>query len=183
MAHGASTYQWTALFAWVWLIYLFQYSNWIECLINTINVMGCDDSSFTRPTGPFLSEWAKCQPRNIQNFGSILPIMNLMADSESESPSYYSQFIVTMGVSCLVRRYSRVTDWWTERQTTWTITIAGPNIVACQLIIQKLFEWHLCVFVNEPMSHTLKPHPSTSEASSDYWWRSGVKEGTLTQLL
>jgi len=26
-------------------------------------------------------------------------------------------------------------------------------------------------------------HPSTSAASSDYWWRSGVKEGTLTQLL
>jgi len=26
-------------------------------------------------------------------------------------------------------------------------------------------------------------HPSTSAASSDYWWWSGVKEGTLTQLL
>jgi len=26
-------------------------------------------------------------------------------------------------------------------------------------------------------------NPSTSAASSDYWWWSGVKEGTLTQLL
>jgi len=29
----------------------------------------------------------------------------------------------------------------------------------------------------------LLDHPSTSAASSDYWWWSGVKEGTLTQLL
>jgi len=29
----------------------------------------------------------------------------------------------------------------------------------------------------------LNQAPSTSAASSDYWWRFGVKEGTLTQLL
>jgi len=45
----------------------------------------------TVPTDPlttlkFLSEWAKCQPGNTQNGGTVLLIANLMADSESGSP-------------------------------------------------------------------------------------------------
>jgi len=41
---------------------------------------------FTRPNGPFLSEWVTCQPGNTQNGGTVLPIANLMADCESGSP-------------------------------------------------------------------------------------------------
>jgi len=37
----------------------------------------------TRTTAPFLSEWAKCQPGNTQNGRTVLPIGNMMADSES----------------------------------------------------------------------------------------------------
>jgi len=36
----------------------------------------------------------------------------------------------------------------------------------------------ICVFLE-----SFFVHPSTFAASSDYWWWSGVKEGTLTQLL
>jgi len=59
-------------------------------------------TAFTRPTGPFLSEWAKCQPGNTQNGRTVLPIENLMADSESGSPVSYSSFLVTIGLSRLV---------------------------------------------------------------------------------
>jgi len=45
---------------------------------------------FTSPTGPFLSEYAKCQRGNTQNGGTVLLIENLMADSESESRVSYS---------------------------------------------------------------------------------------------
>jgi len=53
-------------------------------------------TTFTSPTGPFLSQWAKCQPGNTQNGGTVLPIANLMADSESGSPVSYSSFLVTI---------------------------------------------------------------------------------------
>jgi len=42
-----------------------------------------------RPTGPFLSEWTKCQPENTQNGETVLPIANLMADSESGNQVSY----------------------------------------------------------------------------------------------
>jgi len=51
-------------------------------------------TTLTRPIGPFLSEWPKCQTGNTQNGGTVLPIANLMADSESESPISYSSFLV-----------------------------------------------------------------------------------------
>jgi len=57
---------------------------------------------FTRPTVPFLSECVKCQPRNTQNGGTVLPIVNLMADSELGSPDSYSSFLVTIHLSRLV---------------------------------------------------------------------------------
>jgi len=50
-------------------------------------------TTFTIPTGPFLSEWVKCQPRN---GGTVLPIANLMADSESGSPVPQLSFLVTV---------------------------------------------------------------------------------------
>jgi len=54
---------------------------------------------FTIFTSPFLSEWVKCQRGNTQNGGSVLPIANLMADSESESTVSYSSFLVTICLS------------------------------------------------------------------------------------
>jgi len=62
----------------------------------------------TRPTGPLLSECAKCQP------GTVLPIANLMADSESGSPLSCSSFLVTIGLSRLVSEIIRV--WQTNGQ-------------------------------------------------------------------
>jgi len=50
-------------------------------------------TTFTRPY-PFLSEWAKCQPGNTRNGGTVLPIANLMADYESGTPSSCLRFIV-----------------------------------------------------------------------------------------
>jgi len=58
-------------------------------------------TTLTSPTGPFLSEWAKCQPGNTQNGRTVLPIANLMADSESGSPDSYSSFLVTICLSRL----------------------------------------------------------------------------------
>jgi len=55
---------------------------------------------FTRPTVPFLSACAKCQPGNTQNGRTVglLPIANLMADSELGSRDSYSSFLVTIGL-------------------------------------------------------------------------------------
>jgi len=59
-------------------------------------------SWFNMPAVRFLSEWAKCQPGNTQNGGTILPIANLITDSESGSPDSYSSFLVTIRLSRLV---------------------------------------------------------------------------------
>jgi len=72
---------------------------------------------FTSPIGPFLSEWAKCKPGNTQNGGTILPIANLMADSESGSPDSYLSFLVTIRLSRLVSEIfacDRQTDGQTD---------------------------------------------------------------------
>jgi len=55
----------------------------------------------TMPNAPFLSLWVTCRPGNAQNGGTVLPIANLMADSESGSPDSYSSFLVTIGFSRL----------------------------------------------------------------------------------
>jgi len=70
----------------------------------------------TRPTAPFLSEWAKCQPRSTQDGGTILVIANLMADSESESPDSYLSFLVTTRLFRLVSVTDRQTDEQADRQ-------------------------------------------------------------------
>jgi len=44
----------------------------------------------------------KCQTGNTHNGGTILPLANVMADSESGSPDSYSSFLVTIHLSCLV---------------------------------------------------------------------------------
>jgi len=67
-------------------------------------------TTVTRPTGPLLYERAKCQPGNTQSGGTVLPIANLMADSESGSPSSYSRFIVTIGPVLKIFTCDRETD-------------------------------------------------------------------------
>jgi len=81
----------------------------------------------------FLSELAKCQPGNTQNGRTVPPVANLMADSELGSPDSYLSFVATIRLS---RRYSHdiQTDRRTDRRTMRIITIAGPHIVAGQLI-------------------------------------------------
>jgi len=74
------------------------------------------------PTGSFLSEWAKCRPGNTQNGRTVLPIANLMADSESESPDSYSTFLVAIRLPRLV------SDRQTDRRTAWTITKASSTL-------------------------------------------------------
>jgi len=97
-------------------------------------LMGCDNSwpttvtvptdpftTFTSPTGPILSEWVKCQPGNAQNGGTILPIANLMADSELGSLVSYLSFLVTIDLSRLVSEIficDRQTDGWTMQTIT-----------------------------------------------------------------
>jgi len=50
-----------------------------------------------------ISVWmGKCQSGNTQNGGTVLPIVNLMADSKSGSPDSYSSFLVTIRLSLLV---------------------------------------------------------------------------------
>jgi len=95
-----------------------------------VNVPTDPLTTFTSPTGPFLSERAKCEPRNTQDDRTVLLIGNLMANSESESPVSYSSFPVT---TCLSRTVSEifVCDRQMDRPT---ITIAGTHIVAGQLI-------------------------------------------------
>jgi len=95
-------------------------------------------TTLTSPTGPLLPEWAKSQPGNTQNGGNVLPIANLMADSKSGSPLSYSSFRATIGHSRLVSEIfacDRQTDKRTDGRTTRIITIAGPHIVADQLIM------------------------------------------------
>jgi len=68
---------------------------------------------------------------NTQNGGIVLPIVNLIADSESERPVSYLSFLVTICLSCLVSELScdRETDGQqTDGRATRTITIAGPHI-------------------------------------------------------
>jgi len=43
-------------------------------------------TTFTSPTGPFLSEWATCQLGNTQNGRLVLRNTNLMVDSKAGSP-------------------------------------------------------------------------------------------------
>jgi len=92
------------------------------------------------PTAPLtrriclcLSQWMNCRPGNTQNGGTVLPIASLMADSELESPDSYSSFLVTIRLCRLVSEIFAC-DRQRDRQTTRTIPIAGPHIVAGQLI-------------------------------------------------
>jgi len=64
--------------------------------------------------------WAKCPPENDQNGGTVRPVANLMTDSESRNPNFYSRFIVglTIALSRLVSeiRVDTQTDGLTDRQ-------------------------------------------------------------------
>jgi len=70
-------------------------------------------TTFTRSTGPFLYEWAKCQPRNTQNSGTVFPIVNLMADSESGSPFLFKFHSNHRSISL---SFGDIHVWQTDRQ-------------------------------------------------------------------
>jgi len=84
-------------------------------------------TTFTSPTGPFLYEWAKCQPRNTQNGRTILPIANLMADSESGSPVSHSSFLVTICLSRLVSEIFAANEMDNaDHNYSWSPHCGGP---------------------------------------------------------
>jgi len=92
--------------------------------------------TFTSPTGQFLSELAQCQLGNTQNGGTVLPIANLMADSESGSPSSYSRFIVTISLSRLVSEIftrDRQTDN-ADHYYSWPPRCGGQLIIISQCL-------------------------------------------------
>jgi len=101
-------------------------------------------TTFTRPTGPFLSEWAKCQPGNTQNRGTVLPIANLMAHSESGSPASWSPLIVTTGLWSLLWEIfasDRQTD--SQRIKYWWCTVSvGTHKGAAYTMHFKLNRMH-----------------------------------------
>jgi len=72
--------------------------------------------------------WSK-RPGNIQNGGTILPIANLAADSESRCLDSSSSFLVTIYLSRLVSKIFPC-EQHTDGRCKWTITITGPHIVA-----------------------------------------------------
>jgi len=60
-------------------------------------------TTFTRPTGPFLSWVGEMATRKHSKCRNHTSIVNLVADSELGNPSSYClRFIVTIGLSCLV---------------------------------------------------------------------------------
>jgi len=75
---------------------------------------------FTRPNAHFFLNGRRCQPGNTQNGGTVLPIANLMADSESGSPNSYSSCLVTIRLPRLVLEIlacDRQTDGRTDGQS------------------------------------------------------------------
>jgi len=95
---------------------------------NNIKTDDCSQCS----TDNAKSQWTKCRPGNTKNGGTVLPIANLMADSESASPDSYSSFLVAIRLSRQVSEIF-ISDRQTDRQTTRIITIACPHTVAGQL--------------------------------------------------
>jgi len=102
--------------------------SWLATVPSVVTVPTDPFTTFTMPTGPFLFEWAKCQTANTQNGGTALPIANLVADSESGSPSSYSRFIVTIGLPRLVSEIfacDRQTDN-ADHYYSWPPHCGGP---------------------------------------------------------
>jgi len=56
---------------------------------------------------PHFCHNGRCRTGNTQNGGTVLPIANLMTNSESGSPVSYSRFIVSIGLFCLVSAHRR----------------------------------------------------------------------------
>jgi len=85
---------------------------WIELNVNSIRPI--------KSIIPSSIEWAKCQPRNTKNGGTILPIANLMTDTELVSPG--------IGLWSISLRFgdNRVPDG----RTMQTITILAPTVWA-----------------------------------------------------
>jgi len=82
-------------------------------------------TTFTSPTGPFLSEWANCRPGNTQNGGTVLSTANLMADSEPGSPISSSRFLVTIRLVSEILAFNRQTDS-ADHYYSWPPHCGGP---------------------------------------------------------
>jgi len=72
------------------------------------------DAALTRPSFSKSVSVGEVLTGNAQNGGTVLPIANLMADSESGSPVSYSSFPVTIRLSRLVSEIFGRTDGWTD---------------------------------------------------------------------
>jgi len=80
-----------------------------------------------KSAAPLYSLSERKRPRNIQYGGIVLPMANLIADSDSGNPDYYWTFLVTIRLSRLVWE---IFAWQTDGQTTRPITTASLHIVA-----------------------------------------------------
>jgi len=74
--------------------------------------------------------YTRCQPGNIQNGGTILTVTNLMADSESGSLDYCSNFLVTIRLSRLVSEIFACDGWMdnADHYYSWLPQCGGPAI-------------------------------------------------------
>jgi len=79
----------------------------------------------TRSSSLCLLQWAKCRPGNAQIGGTLLPIVNLMADSEWGSPLSYSSFLLIICLICLSLSFG---DWWMDGQTMQTHYCSWPTL-------------------------------------------------------
>jgi len=95
---------------------------------NETQIYDCSQCSIDKS----FSQWAKCRPGNTQNGGTVL------YDRESDDRfligknEFFATYLVTrpLRLSRLVSEILAI-DKWTDGQTTPTITIAGPHIMAC----------------------------------------------------
>jgi len=88
-----------------------------------------------RPISVWMCE-VPCPAGNTQNGGTILPITKPDGRCWIGKAKFLFTFHSNHTSISLSFRYSRVTDRQTHRhgRTTWTISIAGPHIVAGQLV-------------------------------------------------
>jgi len=128
--------------------------SWPATVPSMLPTGGVPTDPFTRPTGPFRSEWAKYTPENTQNGETLLPIVNLMAESESGSPVSYSNFLATIRLISVSEILA--CNGSTDRRTTRTISIAGPHILAGQLI-----KVHSFLFIPKQLSRHRELYNST----------------------
>jgi len=116
-------------------------------------------TTFTRPTGPFLSELAKCQPGNTQNGGTVWCTSDRKSDGRFWiwKPGFLFEFSSSHMFISL--SFGDIRVWQTDRRTARAITIAGPHIVA----------GHLTNFGGSRASYRSDPSGMTACLSWQMW--------------